>query len=483
MEILFQCLFFRAVLFAGILMFWGAKEIQRLHARYNYSQARMESNRRVFNLFLHKLATEAEIYDAMNIIAPQICEDIDAESVGIFVPDFKNSSSDGKMMLRGISCTGYFPVMTGNFMNENNTKVYDNLRFRMAFFRNETFTEGEGLLGYACKMRKAMLLNTEDVQLANFPVPTGIYTMMILPLLVEDRFAGLIVAVNRNKEKLPFTDNSMKQFAELSSTVALTSSLILIYAERANQDRLKRELEFGVKLQKALLPDIPPLIGDFSVSAISRACHEVSGDFYDYVELNDDLVMILVADATGKGIPACMMTSMCRSFVRSLAERYVNLKQFMFDLNRLVYANSDDAHYLTAVVIVIDRHSHMCNIACAGHPPVLVAQDNGVIQTIKPDGPALGMWPNELAEFPTQALELEPGMQLCIFTDGINEALNADGVEFGMDRLVKNWRAIAAKHLEPEKASQALLDVTQSFVGNVEQSDDQTILVIGRASS
>jgi len=482
METFYQILFYTGFLLAAVLMFWGVKEIKSLRTRYYKTQARAESNRRVFNLFLHKLATEKEIYDAMNIIAPQICEDLDAESVGIFVPDYRVSSKEGPLTLRGISCTGYFPVMTGNFTRDSNTRVYDNLRFRMAFFRNETFREGEGLLGHACEMRTPMLLNTDAIQLAEYPVPSEIYTMMILPLLIEDRFSGLICAVNRSHSIQPFNETDMKQFAELSTTVALTSSLIIIYAERASQDRLKRELEFSVNLQKALLPDIPPLVGDFRVAAISKACHEVSGDFYDYVELNEDVVMILVADATGKGIPACMMTSMCRSFVRSLAERYVNLKQFMLDLNRLVYENSDDAHYLTANVIVIDRHSNMCNIACAGHPPILAAQANGSIQLIKPDGPALGMWPNEFADFPTQALELEPGMQLCVFTDGINEALNDKDEEFGMDRLISNWQAIAARQLEPDQAAQALLDATQAYVGDVQQSDDQTILVIGRAT-
>ena len=121
METFYQILFYSAVLLAIILMLWGMKEIKSLRTRFYKAQARAESNRRVFNLFLHKLATEREIYDAMNIIAPQICEDLDAESVGIFVPDDRilvetDSPFLAPVPMRGAANEPAFIVHTARFL-------------------------------------------------------------------------------------------------------------------------------------------------------------------------------------------------------------------------------------------------------------------------------------------------------------------------------------------------------------------------------
>ena len=468
-------LIFLALLVLTIAMTWAFTEIHRLQIKNRSLLAHAEASRRAIGVFINKLGEQKEIYDALNIIAPQICEDIDAESVGIFVPDI--NAPHGRLSLHGASCTSAFPILTASA--SHTPRVFHDPRERTAFFRRETIDENDRtFLGEAYRLRQRILLNLDEVKLARQPLPANVRTLMILPLICAERFAGLIVAVNRGHHKRDFTEEDLDQFAELSALVGMTASLVTIYGERAKQDRIRSEIAFSVELQKALLPAIPKHVGPIAFAAINKSCHEVSGDFYDFVSLDNGRVLTLVADATGKGLPACMMTSMCRSFVRSLAERYTTLKQFMLDLNRLVFENSDDSHYLTANVIVIDPKNRTCDIACAGHPPILFAHHDGTLETVKPEGSALGMWPNDLTDFDTKLLPLEPGASLCIFTDGITEALDEDGNEYGLQRLETLWKSIAHHKPEPNEAINSILLDTHDFADGEPQSDDQTIMVI-----
>lgn len=478
MSVYTQFIIFTVVFLVTVLTVWSVTEINRLNARIRAILSRNESERRVFNSFIHKLATETELFNAMNTIAPQICEELDAESVGIFIPVGVDSS--GKALLRGASCTGYFPVFTEDMTGGSNRKIFENLRYRMDFFRNETIHTGDGLLGSIADSKSPRLLDMNMINISSHPVPKEVNTMMALPLLVEDRFAGLLVAVNRKQSFASFNDEDMERFTELSSMIGLTCSLILVYSERAEQDRIRRELEFASELQKTLLPQIPPVIDDIEIAAVNKACLEVSGDFYDYVELKDGQILLLIADATGKGVPACMMTSMCRSFVRSLVENYHGLQSFMQDLNRLLYENSDASHFVTANVIVIDRVRRCCEFASAGHPPMFISQSDGSFETLQPEGAALGMWPNEMVEFETREIELKPGTCLCSFTDGINEALNPKSEEYGMARLVETWKNISKAGGTSNQMIHALLKDTLAFTHDAAQSDDQTVMVISR---
>lgn len=427
----------------------------------------------MLNKFISKLATASEMEEAMYLVATKLCEDLDAESAGIFVPD---KQTDGEL-LRGVACTGYFPILTED-ANLSNAKIRENARNRMAHFHSELARPGYGPIGQAMVKHEPILYFRDPVIISPWPLPDEVKTMMVMPLMNEDKFVGAICVVNRHKDISPFSAHDLNTFKQLSVQPALACSLVMIYADRSRQDRLKRELEVCTELQKSMLPDIPSQQGEYSFATINKPAFEVSGDYYDFVQIDESHILVMVADATGKGLPACLMTSMARSFVRAMIEKHNDLQSLLLDVNRLLFSNSDTSRFLTMNIMMIDTKNNTCEFGCAGHTPLLIKHENGHCESIKPKGVALGMWPNDFPDlFETQKFDFEPGMSVCMFTDGINEALDKDKQEFGVKRLEAQWRKTAS---DPQDAINRIIREVRDFSKDEPQADDQTILVIKR---
>ena len=461
------------LLLVGLVMRAFARVAANRYAAIETSR-QQDAYRRFLNQFIQKLATVTELTEAMSIIVTKVCEDLDAESAGIFVPDESDPA-----YLRGASCTGYFPILTVS-QKTPSPKVRENARYRIAYFHSEVIRPGEGLIGQVAASRQPALYNRQEGGSAEWSLPPEVKTMMVMPLLAEDRFVGVICAVNRRRDISPFSQYNLDFFQQFSSQPALACSMIAIYAERRRQDRLNRELEVCAELQKSMLPDIPPTFGEYQIATLNRPAFEVSGDFYDFIVIDANRILVMVADATGKGLPACLMTSMSRCFVRALVERYTDMKSFLLDVNRLIYANTDNAHFLTVNLLLIDQSTHTCEYGCAGHTPLLRRDADGTCSILKPVGPALGMWPNDFPDlFETLTFTLEPGARFCLFTDGLTEALNKYHEEFGLERLVAEWQKDFAS---PKEVAEHISAKVRTFAGEEPQADDQTIIVFGRSA-
>lgn len=446
--------------------------IMHKRARILEKSRQQGADRRFLNQFIQKLATVNELIEALSIIVTKVCKDQDAESAGVFVPDEMDPS-----FLRGASCTGYFPILTVNDKTHS-PKIRENARYRIAYFQSEIVHPYEGIIGEVAATRQPILFNREDNVTPRWPIPLEVKTMMVMPLMSEDRFVGVVCAVNRKRSLFPFTEHNLEFFQQLSAQPALACSLIAIYAERRRQDRLNRELEVCAELQQSMLPDIPARLGEYRFAALNRPAFEVSGDFYDFMLLEDNRLLLMVADATGKGLPACLMTSMSQCFVRGLVERYTDMKSFLLDVNRLIYANTDNAHFLTVNLLLIDLNTHTCEFGCAGHTPLLRREADGTCTALKPTGPALGMWPNDFPDlFETMTFTIKPGTRFCLYTDGLTEALNRYKEEFGQTRMMHEWQ----KDFDSiQEAAEHVFAKVKTHAGEVPQTDDQTIIAFSR---
>jgi len=470
---------FLLIVFAAGQTLWFLHLRRQLRQQLQQSKMRDEAHRRFINQFIHKLATATEVAEAMSIVVSQVCEDLGAESVGIFVP----LEGTANAVLQGSACTGFFPVFTVK-PSLLNVKVHENARYRAAYFHAEQLRAGDGPLGQIAISREPLLWNSDPRRNKDSAqlFPREVRNIMALPLMVEQHFVGIICAVNRRRGELnPFTEEDLSSFQELSSQPALACSLVVVYADRQRQDRIRREVEFCGTLQSSMLPQVPPTWSDLSFSVYYRAAFEVSGDSYDFIPIDDDRLLIVVADAAGKGMPACLMSSMSHSFIRGTISHYTTLNEFMLNLNHLIYSNSDDAHFITMNVLLIDRRDHSCEFGCAGHTPLLLRQGDGSCRALKPEGPALGMWPNEfLDDFETVTFTFDPGMAICLFSDGFPEALNKNHEEFGLKQLQTLWQDAPKP---PADAVKHVVDTVRQYRGDEPQSDDQTLFVISRTAA
>ena len=255
----------------------------------------------------------------------------------------------------------------------------------------------------------------------------------------------------------------------------MTQDLVHVYAETSRQQRIHQELDFARQLQSSLLPESVPAWDQFAVYAFTKSAKEMNGDFYDFVEIDEDRLLIVLGDACGKGVPACMLTSMTRSFIRSLAENFTDLQSFLEALNKNVYRDSDDERFVTLGCCLLDRRNSVVEYARSGHTDLLYYV-RGHIRRLSPDGSALGVLPNEYSTFDTVCFAFTQGMSLLLFSDGITEAMNENGEEFGTERLSEVYRQSRLANDQPQQTLTRILQVVSEY--QVEQNDDQTMILI-----
>ena len=484
MDFLIPFIFLACVVVAVSFILWSLGSIQAFQEKTRKVEAKHVTARNTLNQFMSKLATVDETFEAMDILVSSFWEDINCESIGIYVLDDSSGSGD---VLKGAACTAMFPIFdTREEKAYSSTidnsaleeKVFENPRYRTAHFKSETVVSGKGLLGEVIKTRKPMIIDTRDEQSKTTAQPHRVWTMMAIPLTFEGKFIGIMVAVNRRDGIRAFSDLDMEEFQRLAVQAEFSANLILVYKERQKQDRIVQELASYAKMQRTLMPKIPKKVGDYRFAAYQAPAMEVSGDFYDYEVLDDHRVLLIVADATGKNLPACLMTSMCSSFVRCLKERFTDVQSFLLDLNRLIQANSNDNQFVTLAALLIDMSINECVLGNAGHTAALIRKADGELIVMKPKGDALGMWPNDDdTVYETIRFPFERGMKIGLYSDGINEAKNGADELFGDERLRNLFKEC---DLPPRKTINMILDKVKEFSGDTPQSDDQTVMVISR---
>ena len=487
MDFLIPFIFLACVILAVSFILWSLGSIQAFQERTRKVEAKQVTARNTLNQFMSKLATVDETFEAMDILVSSFWEDINCESIGIYV---LGESTNDETILKGAACTAMFPIFgtreekVSSSTIDNSAleeKVFENPRYRTAHFKSETVVSGKGLLGEVIQTRKPMIIDTRDGQTNADIQPRRVWTMMAIPLTFEGKFIGLMVAVNRRDGIRAFNDHDMEEFQQLAIQAEFSANLILVYKERQKQDRIVQELASYAKMQRTLMPKIPKKVGDYRFAAYQAPAMEVSGDFYDYAVLDDHRVLLIVADATGKNLPACLMTSMCSSFVRCLKERFTDVQSFLLDLNRLIQANSNDNQFVTLAALLIDMSINECVLGNAGHTAALIRKADGELLVKKPQGDALGMWPNDDdTVYETIRFPFERGMKICLYSDGINEAKNGADELFGDERLRKLFKEC---DLPPRKTINMILDKVKEFSGDTPQSDDQTVMVISRSLS
>jgi len=465
-------LLFLAVAF-GVFALVGraAYQYRSLEAQVRQSRQQRQEVIDFLNHFSRHLARVTEIDDAMQLVAHYLADVLQAGSVAIFTVEV--DPADKREKLRGSAVAGMFPPF-----HTAPDIVLAKAKYLLEFMRNEHIEFGEGILGRVAADKKSVLIRSAAEYPKQEDLPRRVETLMAVPMHVENRFVGVTCAVNCREEGRCFDEDDLSMLDNLSYQAALASNLVTIYSERSKQERILKELQLGREIQESLLPSKAPEWGDYEFADFSRAALEVGGDYYDFVVVDENRLMIVIADATGKGVPACMLMAMCRSFVRSLVEQYAGLERFLEDLNRRLFRDTDLAHFLTMAVVVIDKETHVCEYGSAGHTPLLLRLPDGRTRCINPEGPALGLLPPDMdVSFDTLSFSFHPGISLFVFTDGFTEALNPEGEEFGMERLEQLWRE---KELSPQDTASLVLKEVAHFSDDAPQFDDQTMLIIAR---
>ena len=425
---------------------------------------------RFMDIFAQNIRTTDEIENWMNTTARYVGDLVEAQSVCVF-------SLEGEY-LRAVGVFGAFPPLSNRRAGDY---VLTKSKYVLETLKRDRFRLGEGFIGEIAEKREDVYLPdpSTDPRVSDFinsVVP--IHTLMAVPLVNEGQVSGVICAVNSKRMDRPFTTEQFGRFKFIASQVVLAQNIVQVYSNLSEQQRINQELAFARNLQLSLMPKKFPMWGRFIIHAFTRASKEVSGDFYDFVQIDDNRLLVVIGDACGKGIPACMIMSMTRSFIRSNIGHFTSLKDLLRELNENLYRDTVDERYITLGCCLINKKESTVEYARAGHTPLLLYLREHT-RSINPDGAALGLLPGELSEFDTICTEITPQTTMLMFTDGINETTNEQDEFYGIPRLTEIYKGSCARGDSLEGTIDTIMKSVDKFSEvHKEQEDDQTMVLI-----
>jgi sigma-B regulation protein RsbU (phosphoserine phosphatase) len=242
---------------------------------------------------------------------------------------------------------------------------------------------------------------------------------------------------------------------------------------RLNNRRLKLELEEAREIQQGLLPRRLPRLKGFELATAWQPAHVVSGDFLAAFNLDQQHTALCVADVAGKGLPAALLMSNMQAALKSSATATISPSELCGRLNAVMYANTPLNKFITCFYGLLDVKSRLLTFTNAGHNPPLLVRRNGDCLRLEDGGQVLGAFAHSL--YDECAISLHAGDRLLLFTDGLTEARNANGEEFGEQRL--RDLLIASRNLGAAELQARILNAVRGFCGNVFH-DDAALMVV-----
>ncbi|MEX0879253.1 MAG: SpoIIE family protein phosphatase [Thermoanaerobaculia bacterium] len=301
---------------------------------------------------------------------------------------------------------------------------------------------------------------------------------LAVAISVPGRRLGVLAVADkesRDGRVLDFTATDARLLSLFANQAAAAIETARQHKDAIEKERMERELELAAAIQRQILPRDLPRVPGLEIAARNVPTRQVGGDYFDLFPLSLGRLGFLVADVSGKGIPAALLVSTVHAAVHLQIDEAPTIADLMGRIDRHLQKYAATRKFLTCFFGVIEPDSGLLRYVSAGHNPALLRRAaGGGVEQVKATGVPLGMFPN--ASWKEETVVLEPGDLLCVYTDGVTEALNAADEEFGMDRLARLLEAPAA----PSEICPSVFDAVNAFAADVPQYDDQTLLLIRR---
>jgi phosphoserine phosphatase RsbU/P len=325
----------------------------------------------------------------------------------------------------------------------------------------------EGMVGYVAatgQMRYA-----PDVRKDKYYIGCEESTLseVAIPLMVDGQLVGVFTTSHHELDAFP--PEQLRLLQALCSQVAgAVHNARLFRREREQRERMSREEQEARTIQQALLPKSSPSIPGFVVAGSSSPAGAVGGDWYDFISLDDGRWGLVLADVSGKGMAAALLMSATRGMLRSLAAAHCRPGEVLEKLNRLMVEDFPSGRFVTMIYGVFDPAGRSLTFASAGHlPPVLIEQGGArFLDTEK--GVPLGLGSGTFSEV---KVELVPGSRLAFYSDGITEATNPQGEEYGRERLRDHL-------LRADASLETILQEVRAFADGGGLQDDATVVCV-----
>ncbi len=328
---------------------------------------------------------------------------------------------------------------------------------------------------FATWLRWARESRPGDVAEIEALATTGV--RMVVPLRTKNEVVGvLLLGPPTGRER--YTTAERQVLSDSGEVLALMLENARLTDRAVEQEKVRRDLAMAAEVQRRLLPPQAPRSAAATFAAFTLPARSIGGDYYDFLDLGGDDIGIAVADVSGKGISAALVMSVVQASLRVISSyRNASLSQLAAQMNRFLYQSTGANKYATFFYAQVENRGRRLRYVNAGHnPPCLVRRGNGAPEIIElcSGGTVLGLFPE--IEFQEAEIDLRAGDLLVAFTDGVTEALNPSGEEFGEQRLKDVLRAVVGA--PADVISTRLADTMRAWIGAAEQHDDLTVVVV-----
>ena len=346
-----------------------------------------------------------------------------------------------------------------------------------SFLRLHAPRVGTGLLGEACAWKGPRFLRRKQ-DIPETLRAQGLGSLVIGPLHYRQKLLG-VLTVARDPSKDPFSETKLELFQAILEQAAFALFNQAIHLAAGEKHALDSDLQIAREIQKILLPSDAPDLHGFEISGLNLPARTLSGDYFDYLPVDDNHLGIAIADVSGKGVPASLIMAMCRSALRSQAPGKLSPAEVLQRVNRQLYPDMKEDMFISMAYVVLNRHTGEALLARAGHDaPLIYRAEGNLVECLNPKGMAVGIdgggvFDRFCNDF---AFRFETGDLLLLYTDGLTEALDAEGREFGVERLtgelLESARDGAVETLHRLSRS------VRTFAGNQPQHDDITLIAL-----
>ncbi len=415
-----------------------ARHVLTEYEQMERSRHRLGRERQVIIAFLQRIgnafSTAPEVDTVLDLILDSAIDTTEAHAAAIYLYD-PETKTLGPPRVRH-----FFPPLyvdtTPAYTQHHGAATEELLKEAT----QQTFALGEGVIGEVAQSGRPRLIpdvREEKIVVGKTTQVFRDYSMLVAPLRVRDEPQAVIAVLQKQRGSFNQVDQALLQ--ALADQGALVINHVRLLSEVREQERLRRELQIAHDIQQRLLPDRCPTVPGFEIGAYGAPATEVGGDYYDFFEVDKDHLGIVVADVSGKGVHAALVVAMMRSAFRIQARGNLDVKEVLESVNEFIGNDLPSEMFITCVYGILEVSTRRFTWARAGHEPLILAHPDDSTDVLAPAGFALGVLgsPDFDQMLEVDSVTMHPGDRILLFTDGLTEAMNAKGEEFGMQRILR----------------------------------------------
>jgi sigma-B regulation protein RsbU (phosphoserine phosphatase) len=306
------------------------------------------------------------------------------------------------------------------------------------------------------------------------PITVENGTVVVIPIRGNNSIIGLLAAADREKRDGgigAFEPNDLRLLSQFANQVGIALENARLHKEALRKQAMDRDLELAATIQRDILPKAVPQIAGIEIATLSRPARQVGGDYHAFFE-HENGVTLLVADVSGKSMPAALLVSALHAAVQLLFAEGRELGAIATELNKHIHRWSAENKFITMIIASIDREAETIEFVNAGHNPCYVITE-GRMDLLRSHGLPIGILGQ--VTYMTQTRPFPRGSTVVLYSDGISEAENEAGEEFENPRLEE----ILTQHAAASAPSlrDRIAEAVDAFVGAAPQKDDQTLVV------